>query len=38
MHMASIASPTFYRRYPVETVDANVWGLRRLLDFYRGSS
>ncbi len=35
LHMASIASPTFYRQYPIETLDANVWGLRRLLDFYR---
>lgn len=35
MHMASIASPTFYRRYPLETVDANVWGLRMLLDFFK---
>lgn len=35
VHAASIASPTFYRQYPVETIDANVWGLRRLLDFYR---
>jgi len=35
LHMASIASPTFYRMYPIETVDANVWGLRKLLDFYR---
>ena len=35
IHMASIASPTFYRRHPIETMDANVWGLRRLLDFYR---
>lgn len=34
VHMASIASPMFYRRYPIETVDANVTGLRRLLDFY----
>lgn len=34
-HMASIASPTFYRKYPIETLDANIWGLRRLLDFYR---
>ena len=33
-HMASIASPIFYRKYPVETLDANIWGLRRLLDFY----
>ena len=35
LHMASIASPTFYRKYPIETLDANVWGLRKLLDFYR---
>lgn len=34
LHLASIASPTFYRRYPLETVDANVWGLRKLLDCY----
>jgi len=34
LHMASVASPTFYRQYPIETLDANVWGLRRLLDFY----
>lgn len=33
-HMASIASPVFYRKYPIETLDANIWGLRRLLDFY----
>jgi UDP-glucuronate decarboxylase len=35
IHGASIASPTFYRRYPIETIDANIWGLRRLLDFYK---
>lgn len=34
IHMASIASPLFYRKYPIETLDANIWGLRRLLDFY----
>ena len=34
-HLASIASPTFYRRFPLETMDANVVGLRRLLDFFR---
>ena len=37
IHGASIASPAFYRQYPLETIDANVWGLRKLLDFYRGS-
>lgn len=35
IHMASIASPTFYRQHPIETLDANVWGLRQLLDFYK---
>lgn len=34
IHMASIASPIFYRKYPIETLDANVWGLRRLFDYY----
>ena len=33
--MASIASPIFYRKYPIETIDANIWGLRSLLDYYR---
>jgi len=36
IHAASIASPLFYRKHPIETLDANIWGLRRLLDFYRG--
>jgi len=35
IHMASIASPMFYRKYPIETLDANIWGLRNLLDFYK---
>lgn len=35
IHLASIASPSFYMRYPIETIDANVWGLRKLLDFYK---
>ena len=35
IHMASIASPTFYRLYPIDTIDANVWGLRKLLDYYK---
>lgn len=34
-HMASIASPTFYRQFPVETIEANVMGLQQLLDFYK---
>jgi UDP-glucuronate decarboxylase len=33
IHGASIASPTFYRRYPLETIDANVTGTRNLLEF-----
>lgn len=32
IHAASIASPIYYRLYPIETMDANVGGLRRLLD------
>ena len=35
IHAASIASPVFYRKYPIETLDANIWGLRSLLDFYK---
>lgn len=34
-HMASLASPVYYRKYPIETIDADVTGLRRLLDTYR---
>jgi UDP-glucuronate decarboxylase len=33
IHGASIASPTYYRQYPIETMDANVNGLRFLLDY-----
>lgn len=32
IHAASIASPTYYRKHPIETMDANVIGLRWLLD------
>jgi nucleoside-diphosphate-sugar epimerase len=32
IHAASIASPTYYRKFPIETLDANVNGLRILLD------
>jgi len=32
IHAAGIASPTYYRRHPIETMDANVVGLRNLLD------
>ena len=32
IHAASIASPIYYRLYPIETMDANVNGLRLLLE------
>jgi nucleoside-diphosphate-sugar epimerase len=33
IHAASIASPIYYRKFPIETMDANVNGLRHLLDY-----
>lgn len=33
IHAASIASPMFYRKFPIETMDANVDGLRRVLEY-----
>ena len=33
IHAASIASPLYYRRHPIQTMDANVMGLRHLLDY-----
>ena len=38
IHGASIASPIFYRIYPEETIDANITGLRRMLDYYKNKS
>jgi UDP-glucuronate decarboxylase len=38
LHGAGIASPTFYRRYPLETIDVNVGGLRRMLDLSRSEA
>jgi UDP-glucuronate decarboxylase len=38
IHAASIASPTYYRQHPIETMDANVGGLRRLLDYALGQA
>lgn len=35
LHMASVASPTYYRLYPLETFEANLFGLRNLFEFYR---
>ena len=36
IHAASIASPTYYKRDPIGTMDANVNGLRMLLEYARG--
>jgi UDP-glucuronate decarboxylase len=33
IHAAGIASPTYYRLHPIETMDANINGLRYLLDY-----
>ena len=38
IHAATIASPTYYRIHPIETMDANVIGLRNLLDFAKINS
>jgi dTDP-glucose 4,6-dehydratase/UDP-glucuronate decarboxylase len=32
INAASIASPTFYRRYPIETLETNVLGLKHLIE------
>ena len=33
IHAASIASPIFYRKYPIETIFSNIIGLKKILDF-----
>jgi len=38
IHAASIASPIYYRKYPIETMDANINGLRWLLDMARNQA
>jgi len=38
IHAASIASPTYYRKYPIETIDSNVTGLKNLLDYSKENS
>ncbi len=38
IHLASIASPIFYRQYPIKTIDANVIGLRNIFEFYKEKS
>ena len=35
IHAAGIASPIYYRKHPIETMDANVTGLRTLLEYAR---
>lgn len=35
LHAAGVASPTFYRRHPLETIDVNVGGTRQLLELCR---
>ena len=35
IHAASIASPLFYRQHPIETMDANVTGIRNVLEYAR---
>lgn len=35
IHAASIASPTYYRKHPIETMNANVNGLRWLLEYFK---
>jgi UDP-glucuronate decarboxylase len=37
IHAATIASPTYYRKHPIETMDANVIGLRNLLEFAKNN-
>lgn len=32
IHAASIASPTYYRIYPLQTIDANINGIRNILE------
>ena len=38
LHMASVASPVFYRQFPLQTIDGNVTGLRNLLDYFKDRS
>ncbi len=35
IHGAGVGSPTFYRRFPLETIDVNVSGIRHMLDLAR---
>lgn len=33
INAASIASPAFYRKYPIETINTNILGLKHLIEF-----
>ena len=33
IHAASIASPYFYRKHPLKTIDSNIVGLQKILNF-----
>jgi nucleoside-diphosphate-sugar epimerase len=35
IHAATIASPIYYRQFPIETMDANVIGLRHFLEYVK---
>jgi len=35
IHGASVASPSYYRKFPIETMEANVMGLWKILNSYK---
>ncbi len=37
IHMAAIASPPAYQKYPIESLDANIIGIRNMLELARAS-
>ena len=37
IHAASIASPIFYRKYPIETIFSNITGLKNILEYSLGN-
>ncbi len=38
VHMASIASPPLYQKHPIDTLDSNLIGIRKLLEIARRSN
>ncbi len=38
VHGASVASPTYYREHPIETIDVNVNGTRHMLELARSAT